>query len=69
TKKGAEEYITSLLRGLNIEHVELVFETEAPIADQVKMAVMEGVETYPVCPQDIGLAYLPEFIGVVNLKE
>ena len=69
TKKGAEEYITSLLRGLNIEHVELVFETEAPIEDQAKMAVMEGVETYPVCPQDMGLAYLPEFIGVVNLKE
>ncbi len=72
TQKGAREYITSLLKGLNIPPVPIEFDQEKDLTPKDhQLALMDTLNTTVqyLNNKDLPMAYLPELLGVVNLKE
>ncbi len=72
TKESAKEYITSLLKGFTLKPVPIEFLQEEDISKQTNQPVLSdsmNTKVFNLNNKDLPVAYLPELLGVVNLKE
>jgi len=72
TKEGAQEYITSLLKGLNIHSVPIEFKTTESLSTETTPPLSTdttSTKAFYLNTKDLPLAYIPELLGVVNLRE
>ena len=72
TKEDAAEYIYSLMKGLGLNQVPVIFKDELPIKDTVSVELKSfnnlNFELFSLSPSDQKIVYNPEIIAVENIE-